>query len=694
MRSPLFALTATFLPYTLGPRLTYRSGSVMRAQKFWLAEIQAMARSVLPIIEVKRSCGDRRATILPPDCSMIQTSLVPPVSTPITLNSSTTPAMNAASVSPADSSVDSSAFDAIAIATALDRLSAHKAAWLQVAIPQRIQYLQRCLEGVIAVAEDWATAACLAKGIDPATPLAGEEWTAGPVAALMNIRSLIKALEANGHPSPVKISRRVHGKTAEGSHDQTSDQTGDRAGEQVVAQVFPDHLMEQLLWLGFKGEVWLEPDRPPTQGQIYRQKAAEKTAEGTLALVLGAGNISAIAPLDMFYKLFAEDQVVLIKMNPVNAYVGPFLEQAFKPLIEDGFCQIVYGGAELGRYLCQHPAVDTLHITGSHHTHNAILWGDATPQPLSTRESSPSASVPPQPNLNKPITSELGCVTPILVVPGNWSQGDIAFQARQVASMVAHNASFNCVAAKVIVTVQGWAQREEFLQQVHQQLAKTPTRKAYYPGARQRYGEFLQRYPQAQVVGAADHWDAETDVPWTVIPNVAADAAEYALTTEAFCGVVAEVSLPATTAAEFLAAAVPFANDKVWGNLSCVLLIDPATRRQNAAAVDGAIAQLRYGAIGINVWTGVGFLLPALTWGAFPGNPLADIQSGRGVVHNAYLFDHPQKSVLSAPFRVFPTPLWFADHKNLLQVAQRFAALQRQPSWWRFFRVVLAALKG
>ena len=38
------------------------------------------------------------------------------------------------------------------------------------------------------------------------------------------------------------------------------------------------------------------------------------------------------------------------------------------------------------------------------------------------------------------------------------------------------------------------------------------------------------------------------------------------------------------------------------------------------------------------------------TWGAYPGHTPEDIQSGSGVVHNTWLFDHPEKSVVRAPF--------------------------------------------
>jgi acyl-CoA reductase-like NAD-dependent aldehyde dehydrogenase len=542
---------------------------------------------------------------------------------------------------------------------AINRLASRKDAWVQVAIPERLEYLQQCMEGVMQVAEAWAIAACTHKGIDPATALAGEEWMTGPLATLLNLRLLKQTLEAGGQPQPVKLSTRPNG--------------------QQVAQVFPDNVQDQLMWLGFWAEVWMEPGQPARQGMVYRQPARQ----GKVALVLGAGNISAISAMDTLYKLFAEDQVVLLKTNPVNESVGRFVEQAFQPLVTNGFLEVVYGGAELGQYLCQHPAIDTIHITGSQHTHDAIAWG-------STPAAQAIAKTNQTPALDKPLTSELGCVTPVLVVPGEWSVEDLKFQARNVASMVVHNASFNCVAAKVLVLAKGWKQRQDFLHYLHQELAHTPSRKAYYPGAQQRYQAFLDRYPQAQPLGQR----TETVVPWTVIPDVPATAGEYALSTEAFCGVLAEVNLDVTGAAEFLAQAVPFVNDSVWGNLSCVMLIDPTTQQRYKAEMEAAIAELRYGAIGINAWTGMVFLLASTTWGAFPGNPLDNIQSGRGVVHNTYLFDRPQKTVLRAPFRIWPTPIWFADHKTLRQVSQRYLSLLHRPSWSQFVSVVLAALQG
>jgi acyl-CoA reductase-like NAD-dependent aldehyde dehydrogenase len=542
----------------------------------------------------------------------------------------------------------------LAIAT----LHSHRDRWAKTSIPDRLAYLQACLDRTLAIADAWATAGCQAKGIALESTLAGEEWIAGPISTVRNIRLLMTTLQANGQLPPPKIWQREDG--------------------QFVAQVLPTNAIDRLLYLGYRGEVWLKSGKAPTQGQIYREPTT-----GKVALILGAGNVSAIVAMDVLSKLFTENQVVIVKMNPVNAYMGKYLAQAFQPLIQAGWLQIVDGGVEVGEYLCQHPQIEAIHITGSHRTHDAIVWG-ATPTEQQERKAAN------HPRLTKPISSELGCVTPILVVPGKWSKSDLIFQARQVASTIAHNASFNCASGQVLVTAAGWAQQAEFLATVRQELAAITSRTAYYPGAQDRYQTFLDRYPQSAALGP----HTSEIVPWTIIPDVPPVAGEFALTEEAFCGILAQVSIESDSAPDFLTKAVDFANDRVWGNLSCTVLIDPQTQKQYPQEFDTAIANLQYGAIGVNIWSAMLFYFGSTTWGAYPGNTLADISSGTGFVHNSYLFDHPQKSVVSAPFRIFPTPGWFATHKNLLAMAKQLLKLEAYPTWKNLPLVVLAALRG
>jgi acyl-CoA reductase-like NAD-dependent aldehyde dehydrogenase len=542
---------------------------------------------------------------------------------------------------------------------AVERVAAHKKAWVDTGIPERIALLQKCLAGVGAAADGWVRDMCQVKGLSPDETLAGEEWLAGPATTARNIRMLISALRANGQPKLPHVST--------------------RSGGQLVARVLPSDLPEKLMFAGFSADIWIEPGKPATQGRIYR----EPKGPGRVALVLGAGNVTSIPPMDVLYKLFVEDEVVVLKMNPVNAVAGPHLARAFASLIDKGFLAVVYGGAEVGAHLANHPGIDTLHVTGSDRTYDAIVWG---PDPEEQKRRKAAGT----PINTRPFTAELGCVTPCLVVPGEWSDDDLEFQARHVASMVTQNASFNCNAAKVVVTAKGWKQRSAFLDKLHAALARASARKAYYPGAENRYRAFLDKYPQAKPLGGAP----QGAVPWTVIPEVPAQAGEYALTNEAFCGVLAEVAIDAGDAAEFLDRGVEFANEDCWGTLSCMVLIDDPTQRRYADAFDRAIARLRYGGIGINAWAGIIYALVSPTWGAFPGHPNTDIQSGTGVVHNAFLLDYPQKSVVRAPFRIKPTPAWFFDHKNLKALGQGLLKMETSPGLGSFVGTALAGLKG
>jgi hypothetical protein len=57
------------------------------------------------------------------------------------------------------------------------------------------------------------------------------------------------------------------------------------------------------------------------------------------------------------------------------------------------------------------------------------------------------------------------------------------------------------------------------------------------------------------------------------------------------------------------------------------------------------------------------------------GNPPHDIGSGDSFVHNTSMFDHPQKSVVKAPWRYSPKPLWSSSNTNLERVTLRALAM-------------------
>ncbi len=550
------------------------------------------------------------------------------------------------------------------IDAALERLARHSSDWVGVGLPERAVLLRACLAGVERLAGDWVRQACLAQRIDPSTQLAGEKWFAGPMVATRALRLMAQAMEQGASP-PTAAERQRQGQG------------------QTILTVTPATRLESLVFRGIDAEIWLQPGHDATQGGIYRAKERGEPGRGGVALVLGAGNVSVIAPTDVIHKLFVQDEVVLLKMHPVNEYLGPIFEQAFASLIDAGYLAIVYGGADVGEYCCRHPKVDAVHLTGSHHTHDAIVWGADEAERARRKAAA-------DPVIDKRVSSELGCVTPVIVVPGEWNEADLDYQARNVAGMVTHNASFNCVAAKLLVLSGDWPQREAFLRRLRSALADVPQRYAYYPGAASRYDRFVGTYPQAEPLGPAAR---EGYLPWTLIPGLQPDTGSYAFDNEAFCGLLAQVDLPGS-GSEFLEAATRFVNDEVWGSLSCVLLVDPATELVLGDRLEHAVAALRYGGVAVNAWTAYLFALCTTSWGAFPGNHLDDVGSGIGSVGNYLLLDHPQKSVVRAPFRAWPKPLWFPGHRSLGTLGRRMVGFEASPSWGKLPAVALAAACG
>lgn len=547
---------------------------------------------------------------------------------------------------------------------AVARVHANKDRWVAVSTQRRARLLEQCMAGVRAVAPKWAAATSQNRaltGLEEAEPWLSEVWP-----TMRNLRLLRDAMRAGGQPKIPKVSSRPDG--------------------QLVAHVMPTDAMDKALFMGLTAEVWITPGKPATQGKIYRDKARGSAASGAVCLVLGAGNVGSIAPTDALYKLFAEDEVVVLKTNPVNAYLGPMWEATLRPLIDEGFVAIVHGGVEVGVHLCNHDEVDTIHVTGSDRTHDAIVFGVGE-QGAKNKAAGTRANP-------RPVASELGCVTPVLVVPGEWSEADLRYQAKSVASAVSNNASFNCLAAKAVVTARGWSQRERFLAAVREELAAIPARKAYYPGAIDRWKGFCAAYPDHVLLGEACEEPGREIVPWTILPNVSPSAAEHALSQEAFCGVLAEVTLDCDDAATFLAEAVRFANEDMWGNLSVDVICDKATQRAHASAFDKAIADLRYGGVAINVFSGLIFAIASATWGAYPGNPDTDIRSGKGVVHNTYLLDYPEKTVLRAPFHIFPSPVWLEGHRNATAVARKMLELEEKRSWRKLPGLVALAVRA
>ena len=261
-----------------------------------------------------------------------------------------------------------------------------------------------------------------------------------------------------------------------------------------------------------------------------------------------------------------------------------------------------------------------------------------------------------------------------------------------MAGALTYNASFDCNAAKVVITPKGWPLRDAFMRRLEAALSAAPPREPYYPGARQRWEAFTAgRADVRRFAGSA-----QDILPWTLCPGLDANARDHAFRTESFCPVLFETSVGSADPLEFLEQAVAFANERLWGTLNATLIVHPATLEDAslATALQRAISRLRYGAVGVNAFPGLifGFLTPP--WGSHPSSSAADIQSGTGWVHNTPMLEGIEKAVAWHPLTSSPKPPYHPSHRTAHVLLRRITSLEEHAKWTRVPAVVAAALRG
>ncbi len=508
------------------------------------------------------------------------------------------------------------------------------------------------------------------------SPLAGEEWIAGPFGVIDALNSLEVTLSRIGDGTDV----------LEGYDLRT------RPDGQVVVDVMPTTTVERLLFSGSKAEVWMDPSitKDNIRDDVAQCYSIEEP-EGAVCAVMGAGNVASIAPLDVIYKLFNEGEVAILKMNPVNEYLGEVFEDIFSELVSDGFVRFVYGDGGVGAYLVTHAGIDTIHLTGSANTYHAIRHGTGDEGRANLEAGTPIN--------DKPISAELGGVNPTIVVPGNWSSADVKFQADHVVSQKMNNSGFNCVAAQILVLPESWELSDVFLEEVRNQLADLDDRNAYYPGVGDRCNAIASGSGSVEEFGTAYKRFLVTGLD----PRSTGDEA---FTTEYFAPALAVVKLPSPDVPTYIKNAVSFANDVLEGTLGATIIIHPRTEKAYAEAFDEAIEGLEYGGIGINIWNAAVFLQSRCPWGAYPGNTPAAIGSGIGVVHNTIMLGRTQKSVYRAPFAPYhrtatkgelhlaPKPIWYLSNKNMHSTTELLVNYSATGRTGDLLKLMASAMRG
>jgi aldehyde dehydrogenase (NAD(P)+) len=314
-----------------------------------------------------------------------------------------------------------------------------------------------------------------------------------------------------------------------------------------------------------------------------------------------------------------------------------------------------------------------------------MVWGPAGPE----REARKAKK---DPLLKKEITSELGNISPVIVVPGPYSDAELAFQGESITAAIANNASFNCNSAKLLVSPRGWDKGDKLKQAIADALAKVPVRKAYYPGAEQRWNELVQSHAKVKRIGEA----TPGSLPWAILEDIDPAGTDKVFSMEPWCSVLSETAIGTSDPIAFLDEAVRFCNDKVWGTLSATIIVHPSTMKDPkfAEALDRAVQALRYGTVCINHWPALGFAFGTTPWGGHPSATLENIQSGKGWVHNTFMLEGIEKCVIRGPLVVKPKPTWFANHRTAAEIGRKLVKMEAAPSLLKLPGLIMQALRG
>ena len=408
-------------------------------------------------------------------------------------------------------------------------LNTHKDEWARLPITEKISLFQGVSKKTAEVAENWVSLAVNAKSIPESSPLVGEEWASGPWALIYGVESMVGTLQSldKGKYPPIGKVRTI-------------------SSGQVIADIFPYNIYQRLLLSGIRAEVWMQGDVTEdnfTENIAKVYKSDDQSAQ--VSLVLGGGNIASIPPLDVLDRLFAHKSVCVLKVHPVNDYLKEIFDSIFEDFVSAGYLQIVSGGADVGNYLCQHEYIDHIHITGGAKTFESIVFGSGSEGQERKKRG--------EPQLDKSVTAELGCVTPTIVVPGPWSKADIKYQAENIVTQKLHNGSFNCIASQILVLPEMWDTADDLLADVKSTISTIMPREPYYPGAHDRYESIKQAYQNCEGLDDSD----TCELPRLLITDLDNNVNEYLFNQEVFVGALGQTYLPGNDPGKYLKNAIP-----------------------------------------------------------------------------------------------------------------------------------------
>jgi acyl-CoA reductase-like NAD-dependent aldehyde dehydrogenase len=373
-----------------------------------------------------------------------------------------------------------------------------------------------------------------------------------------------------------------------------------------ACQLLPANRLEKMLLPGVTGYVLLNHSEDDFTTQPEKSQCNHEKPGKGIALCLLPFNLASIGALDIVHLLCNRGLRVVAKISEKVGFSGPYLEKIFAPFVEQHALTFVYGGPERGAWLVEQPEFEHIHVTGSIETGRVIKRSAGS----------------------KRVTSELGGVTPALVLPDVLSRREgMRHVARQVAYGMLANNGQHCVSFQLIVLPDSYSQ--SFKEVLREEIALAASREGEDQGNRLLIDHSSACRLEAKLEVLHEAGSEITPIhpkargrsfPATLIEGLNCDATF--LREEAFGPVAALVPLPGDS---FLQKALEFANSST---LAGDLGISIFTSNPTLPEVKRLAAELRHGVVAINMYPGVAFAT-SLPWGA---GPLG--LSGQGWSHN------------------------------------------------------------
>jgi len=537
----------------------------------------------------------------------------------------------------------------------ISKLRVNSSEFLNLDKTNLISMLEQVIDNIKTISYYWASLSSEKKG-HLTKSKEGEEWIGGPFSCIYALQYFIEYLQDE-----------------DGLDINNFDETN------KSYKVFPTKNIEKLLFPFLEGEIRFGKNLNFDQINEYRGFANRfNNNKAKITLVLGAGNVSSIPVLDALFHMIAYKSVIYIKLNPVNDYLLPIFTQVFEPFISRGFMIITEGDMEASKYLTEHDGFQHTHLTGSNYTYESIVYGKT----LSDKE----RSLKTLPKINKkPITTELGNVTPIIVHPGNWSRSEIRHQAKKIVTAKLNNSGFNCIAAQVIVLPKDWKHTNKLKADIKNYLKKIGDTTSYYPGAIENLNDLngSNNYEQINNLSCSTPF---------LISNLDLEH-EYG-SKEVWSTALYFKEISYNSYEDFCTNSVNYVNNELWGNLGVSVLIKNYKKKKNEKILSSYVENLKYGTVAINEWSALGFVIPSLPWGGYPGNKDNDIQSGQGYVHNSFLFESPQKGIIYSKFRLsrLIDPPWFVTNKKAHRIFKNLTYYQATKSKINLIKLIFSTL--